>query len=727
MRQDCASELAGLAQQLPPEAVRDRLLPLWQSLAGDVSAWVQAAARRQAGPLLAGVDPQHCPEGALGRWSPQAAPACGGCACICNNKLPPARRRRQPRCGARRPIKHHCPFASPPPWCAALLECFLAAAAGPATLTEACAHYLPAVLANLGVERWPQLRWAGWGGGGRWEAGRGLVEPCCRWGGGPAPQEPQLGVGPTQQQAPALLARLQQLPRTPHPVVCLLPSREALGALCASEYVSVRVALAERLHELLALLGPQRVADDLLPLVQVCGAGLIGTSCAVGPAGLRWHALAGPLRVAGGWAWLRPPGASWQQQFGSPPCAPTAGPAAPPPPPQRLSADPHPAVADALAVNIRALLAALPPPARVSQLAFLSHMHPEDGSSCGQWRMRLLIAEQLAGIAALLERQALAEVLLPATLRLCEDPVAAVREAAAAQLGCMVGGLLADMGSRSGSRGSVGQEQQAGEAQASGGQAQQDGGAEGPAAADGSSAADGSAGRQPAAEQPQQEPQQAAAAEQQPQHEQQPQQPEEEEEDEDELGHVAVQLPGGSAAMVQQIVQHLVELRRSRSHRSRQTYLLFCAALLLPQPAPQAAGQAAEQQPAGAGAAAEGAEPADSPAAAAGEAAHGAAAAQGTAAAAASEEAGTAAASAAWPQLPGAVAQSGIAQGLLEGAVALASDPVPNVRLAVARMLAALRRQQPELAASNPKVGEALAALADDADRDVQTAAAGGC
>ena len=365
-------------------------------------------------------------------------------------------------------------------------------------------------------------------------------------------------------------------------------------------------------------------------------------------------------------------------------------------------------MADALAVNICALLAALPPPARVAQLGFLSHMHPEDGSSCGQWRMRLLIAEQLGGIAALLEQQALAEVLLPATLRLCEDPVAAVREAAAAQLGCMVGGLLADMGSRGGSRSSsVAPEQQV--------EAQQGAGAEGDAAL----AAGSSASEPPAAQQQQQQQQQQPHAQQQSheqQLQQQEQQPAEEEEEEDELGHVPVQLPGGPAAMVQQIVQHLVELRRSPSHRSRQTYLVFCAALLLPQPAPQPAG----------GSAAAGAEGAEGAAAAAGEAAPGHAASPREAAAA-GEEAGSAAASPRWPQLPEAVAQSGIALGLLEGAVALASDPVPNVRLAVARMLAALRRQQPALAASSPKVGEALAALAADADRDVQTAAAGGC
>lgn len=102
VRQECASELAELASRLPRPAVRDRLLLLWQALAGDVSAWVQAAARRQAGPLLSTIHPEDCPP--------------------------------------------------------ALVEAFVGAAGGPATLTEACAHYMPAVLHSLGVERWPELQ-----------------------------------------------------------------------------------------------------------------------------------------------------------------------------------------------------------------------------------------------------------------------------------------------------------------------------------------------------------------------------------------------------------------------------------------------------------------------------------------------------------------------------------------------------------------------------------------
>lgn len=348
---------------------------------------------------------------------------------------------------------------------------------------------------------------------------------------------------------------------------------------------------------------------------------------------------------------------------------------------------------DALAVNIRALLTALPREARLGQLGFLARMHPEDGASCGQWRMRLLIAQQLAGIAALLEQQGLAEVLLPATLRLCEDPVAAVREAAAVQLGSMVRGLLAQAaGSTDASEG----EEEAATPMATAAapeEEQQEAAAAVPPAAPEPNAAAG----EPGGEQQEQQDAHQLQGEQQTQEQQdaQPQQQEQladqEEVDQDEAHHVPAQRAGSPAAVVQQIVRHLVELQRSGRHRSRQTYIVFCAALLLPQPQPGAA-------------------------------------AEGAAAAASTEQQQQQQATAqayAWPALPEAVACSGITQGLLEGAVALAADPVPNVRLSVARLLAALQRQQPRVAGSSPKVPAALASLAADADRDVQAVASG--
>eukprot|EP00887_Chlorella_sp_A99_P000948 scaffold5.g948.t1 len=138
----------------------------------------------------------------------------------------------------------------------------------------------------------------------------------------------------------------------------------------------------------------------------------------------------------------------------------------------RLGADDYVAVTDALALHIRPLLAALPPGARAAQLGLLARLRPEAGSSqCGQWRARLLVADQLAGIAELVGGQlqaaarpptdaaagdqappagggsVLGGLLLPAALRLCCDPVAEVRAAAAAQLGQMLAALLADDGS----------------------------------------------------------------------------------------------------------------------------------------------------------------------------------------------------------------------------------------------------------------------------------------
>ena len=382
-------------------------------------------------------------------------------------------------------------------------------------------------------------------------------------------------------------------------------------------------------------------------------------------------------------------------------------------------------MADALAVNIRALLGALPAHARLGQLGFLARMHPEDGASCGQWRMRLLIAEQLAGIAALLGPQGLAEVLLPATLRLCEDPVAAVREAAACQLGAMLRGLLAGDGS-----GDEGTEAAAAEPAAPQQPAEvavAGGGAEAAVAADAPAAQQQQQQQQPSAEQPsteqgqqqqqqQQEGQDAPATEQPPQQQEQQQAaaapadaPEVEEE---EQGGGGGGGGGGPTAVVQQIVQHLVELQRSACHRSRQTYLTFCAALLLPQPQPAEEGgeqqqQGQQQQPGEAQREQEQQEPGqDRP--------------EG-------QEERQPAAAPAWPQLPEAVERSGVARGLLEGAVALAADAVPNVRLSVARLLAALQQQQPRLAGSSPKLAAALQALAADTDRDVRAVAAGGC
>ncbi|KAL4859913.1 Serine/threonine-protein phosphatase 4 regulatory subunit 1 [Chlorella vulgaris] len=628
VRQDCAGELAAMAAHLPRQAVRDRLLPLWLALAGDVSAWVQAAAHRQAGPLLASICPEDCTE--------------------------------------------------------ELLEVFVSAASGAATLPEACAHFLPAVLHNLGMQRWPQLR-------------------------------------------------------------------EAVASLAASDSAATRVMLAGSMHQLAAMVGPSLVVTDLLPVIEV------------------------------------------------------------------LSSDEHQAVSDALAVNICPLLAALPPSARLPQLAFLARIHPSGGGgACGPWRMRLVIAQQLSAIAALLGKQGLAEALLPATLRLCEDPVAAVREAAAAQLGLMVGGLLAQAeaqqaeqqegqgeeqvppeqegpleaqpeqqpaheqqgqqgtqpqqcplkqaeepgervvhgasaeqprqvqeGSEPASKEGLAMEGQAEEEQLDGGSAaaaaaaaaahaapaapaaQPDGEEENSKAVEGRLEPDAASIVDGAAEllEQQGEQQQAKREGEQPQEQEEKQQQEQQQQvrqEQDAADAQAVQwgATANPAAVVQQIVQHMVELQRSGGYRARQTYIAFCTALLLPKAAAAALPLSAlpATPPGGTAHAATNIVGDAGQATATGPAAPTAAAAQ--------QEAGAILPAPQWPQLDKGVAGSGTVLGLLEGAVALAGDRVPNVRLGVARLLAALTVQQPGLAAG-PTVTAALVALAADGDRDVQQAAAG--
>ena len=179
VRQDCASELAAFAQQLPREAVRERLLPLWEALSGDVSAWVQAAARRQAGPLLASIHPADCSDG---EWGWHACAAGTGAASSCAAWyavycLPQA----WPPLFPLPPCLRYRPATLFPACYAALIVAFVAAAVGPATLMEACAHFLPAVVRSLGVQRWQQLRCAG---GGRALAGKVIESyPLYAWRG----------------------------------------------------------------------------------------------------------------------------------------------------------------------------------------------------------------------------------------------------------------------------------------------------------------------------------------------------------------------------------------------------------------------------------------------------------------------------------------------------------------------------------------------------------------
>lgn len=136
---------------------------------------------------------------------------------------------------------------------AALIDCYVEAASGPATLTEACAHHLPAVAANLGPECWPRLKC------------ELLLAPLLLGCGQCCVRGELHGAGRSGTTGWNLQRALAATPPLPPPAPL---RRDAVRALAASEYVSVRVALAERVAELAALLGRERVAADLLPVIQ---------------------------------------------------------------------------------------------------------------------------------------------------------------------------------------------------------------------------------------------------------------------------------------------------------------------------------------------------------------------------------------------------------------------------------------------------------------------------
>ena len=64
-----------------------------------------------------------------------------------------------------------------------------------------------------------------------------------------------------------------------------------------------------------------------------------------------------------------------------------------------------------------------------------------DKERCRAWRLRRDVACQLGRLAAACPPEAVAEVLWPCAIALCQDPVAAVRSAAAANIGGLVGSL----------------------------------------------------------------------------------------------------------------------------------------------------------------------------------------------------------------------------------------------------------------------------------------------
>jgi hypothetical protein len=135
----------------------------------------------------------------------------------------------------------------------------VSAASGAATLPEACAHFLPAVLHNLGMQRWPQLRCA--------RRPRHAYRHSCKLG----PQS-CLACLASPCCVFSFVVLILCIPR-----VILLdslcplcrPCREAVASLAASDSAATRVMLAGSMHQLAAMVGPSLVVADLLPVIQV--------------------------------------------------------------------------------------------------------------------------------------------------------------------------------------------------------------------------------------------------------------------------------------------------------------------------------------------------------------------------------------------------------------------------------------------------------------------------
>jgi len=85
--------------------------------------------------------------------------------------------------------------------------------------------------------------------------------------------------------------------------------------------------------------------------------------------------------------------------------------------------------------SLAELLRVLPSSDRSFVLDFLPLLAGAESGRCGAWRARFQLAGQLADISGLCGAPDVAEVIVPALLDLCRDPVAAVRKAAASQVG----------------------------------------------------------------------------------------------------------------------------------------------------------------------------------------------------------------------------------------------------------------------------------------------------
>ncbi|GBF89506.1 hypothetical protein Rsub_02078 [Raphidocelis subcapitata] len=110
-----------------------------------------------------------------------------------------------------------------------------------------------------------------------------------------------------------------------------------------------------------------------------------------------------------------------------------------------LAHDHLPWIDAALVAAAPPLLEALPRgshDALLRVLSKLAHGAGGDGERCRSWRLRRDIAAQLGRLARAAGRPAVVDLLWPALIALAADPVAAVRDAAAAQVGPLLAALL---------------------------------------------------------------------------------------------------------------------------------------------------------------------------------------------------------------------------------------------------------------------------------------------
>lgn len=85
--------------------------------------------------------------------------------------------------------------------------------------------------------------------------------------------------------------------------------------------------------------------------------------------------------------------------------------------------------------SLAELLRALPGSDRSFVLDYLPLLAGAESGRCGAWRARFQLAGQLEDISGLCSASDVAEVIVPALLDLCRDPVSAVRKVAASQVG----------------------------------------------------------------------------------------------------------------------------------------------------------------------------------------------------------------------------------------------------------------------------------------------------